>query len=366
MGTPVAPAVDTVERLLLRARTLGASDLHLDPDDDGLAVSARRDGVLVPLDRVPPELASRIVGRLKSLADLLAYRSDVPQEGRIAAARSPTGGEIRVATYPTLLGERVALRFDTSESGARDLDALGLPTAALDGLRRALVQPDGVILLTGPAGSGKTTSLYAAVRRVASGTPPRSVVTVEDPVERRVPGVVQTQVSEAAGLDFPRALRSLLRQDPEVLLVGEIRDAETARVALEAGLTGHLVLSTVHAGTAARVFARLVDLGVEPFVVTTAVRGVLAQRLVRRRCPDCAGGCDRCAQTGYRGRRLVAEWLPMSPAIRAAVLARQDGDALATAAAADGFRSLRDEAAALVTAGETTQAEVDRVLGTDD
>ena len=357
------PAVETVERLLLRARELRASDLHLDPTEEGLVVHARTDGVLVQIETLPRDLAPRVVGRLKTLADLLAYRTDVPQEGRIAAARSGTGAEVRVATYPTLLGERVALRFDVPEADAPTLDAVGLPAAALAGVRSAIAEPDGVVLVTGPAGSGKSTTLYATLRDLAARTPRRSIVTVEDPVERRVAGVVQTQANPAAGLDFAHALRSLLRQDPEILLVGEVRDRETAQVALEAGLTGHLVLSTVHAGRAASVFARLLEMQIEPFVVTTAVRGVLAQRLVRRKCPKCASGCGTCAGTGFHGRRLIAEWLATTPRLRAAVLARGDGDALAAAAAESGFRTIRDEAEALVAAGETTQAEVDRVLG---
>jgi type II secretory ATPase GspE/PulE/Tfp pilus assembly ATPase PilB-like protein len=360
-----ASAVDSVRSLFERAREMGASDLHVEPDAAGVCVHARRDGVLVTLESLPLDVAPRIIGRLKSLADLLAYRTDVPQEGRIAADRSGVGVEIRVATYPTIFGERAALRFDAPDATAMSLDALGLPAAARAGLAATIQRPDGVVLLTGPSGSGKTTTLYACLRHVAAQTPRRSIVTVEDPVERRVEGVTQTQVAPAAGLDFARALRSLLRQDPEVILVGEIRDRETAGIALEAGLTGHLVASTIHAGTAPQVFARLLDMGVEPFVVTTAVRGVLSQRLLRKRCAECNGSptCAACRGTGYRGRVLVAEWLESSPALRAAVAARCDGDALAAAAREAGFRTLRDEAASLVARGVTTNEEVDRVLG---
>ena len=361
----VASAIDNVQRLLERAAEIGASDLHIEPEGDCVTVRARRDGVLAPLETLPAEIGPRIVGRLKALADLLAYRTDVPQEGRIAADRSGIGVEIRVATYPTILGERVALRLDAPDAAALTLDALGLPAVALAGLRAAMERPDGVVLLTGPSGSGKTTTLYACLRHVAARLPRRSIVTVEDPVERRVPGVTQTQVAPAAGLDFARALRSLLRQDPEVILVGEMRDRETAGIALEAGLTGHLVASTIHAGTAPQVFARLLDMGVEPFVATTAVRGVLAQRLLRRRCTACDRSpvCPACDGTGYRGRVLVAEWLETSPALRTAILARADGDALAAAAREGGMRSLRDEASALALRGVTTKDEVDRVLG---
>jgi type II secretory ATPase GspE/PulE/Tfp pilus assembly ATPase PilB-like protein len=345
-------ATEAVERMLRRALEAGASDLHLDPDERGLLVRARRDGALEEVEVLPEPLISTVLGRLKSLSDLLVYRTDVPQEGRIPSDRSPTGGEVRVATFPTILGERAALRLDAPEAGTPDLDALGLPPPLLEGLKRAVEQPSGAVFLTGPSGSGKTTTLYACIRHIAAAGTPRSIVTLEDPVERRLPGVTQTQVNPAAGLGFARALRSLLRQDPEVILIGEIRDRETAAIALEAGLTGHLVVSTVHAGTAPGVFARLLEMGVEPFVLTTAVRGVLGQRLVRRREGD-----------GYRGRRLLAEWLPTTAGLREAILARADAEGLAAAAAGSGFRSIREEAAALVAAGGTTAEEVERVLG---
>ncbi len=357
-------AVEAVRSILIRARDAGASDVHVDPGEAEVVVLFRRDGVLHEAERHPKTAGPRIVARLKALADLLAYRCDVPQEGRIDAARSGAGVEVRVATFPTIHGERAALRLDTgglAGVATADLAALGLPAAAHAGLVDALSRPDGVILLTGPAGSGKTTTLYTSLRHLAAGGVRRALFTVEDPVERRIPGVTQTQVNAAAGLTFARALRSLLRQDPEVLLVGEIRDRETAQVALEAGLTGHLVASTVHAGTAAAVFARLCEMGVEPYVVTSAVRGVLAQRLVRAKCASCSAGCGACGGTGYSGRRLIAEWLPVTARLRDAILAR--GDATALAAAAEGLPTLRDEAEALVAAGLTTREEVDRVLG---
>ncbi len=363
---PSGDAVDAVQRLLTRAREAGASDLHVEPDEDGVRAVIRRDGVLEPLERLPAEIAPRIVGRFKALAELLAYRTDVPQEGRIEAARSGIGLEVRVATFPTIFGERVAVRLDTPATGT-GLTDLGLPEHALTGLERALAEPEGVILLTGPAGSGKTTTMYSCLRALTDGGPRRTVVTVEDPVERRIRGVTQTQIDVGAGLTFARALRSLLRQDPDVLMVGEIRDQETAAIALEAGLTGHLVLSTVHAGTAPQVFARLLEMGLEPFVLTTTIRGVLGQRLVRATCSDCGasgGDCSRCDGRGSAGRRLVAEWLEPGEAMRAAVRAKADGIGLAAAAAEQGFRGLREHAERLVADGITTSAEIGRVLGT--
>lgn len=359
-----APAVAAVSRVLAEAAERGASDLHLDPDGASMRVRARIDGVLCDLEPLPAEAAGQAIGRLKALAGLLAYRTDVPQEGRVPADRSPTGRELRVATYPTLDGERAAIRIDACETVGTTLDELGLGATALDGLRDALARPDGVVLLTGPSGSGKTTTLHACLRHLAATSPGRHLMTLEDPVERRIPGVVHTEVSAPAGLTFARALRSLLRQDPDVLLVGEIRDRETAAIALEAGLTGHLVASTVHAGTAPAVFARLLEMAVEPFVLTTAVRGVLAQRLLRRTCGACsAAGCDACRGTGYRGRVVVAEWVAMAPALRDAIHGRADGGRLAAAAREAGFDDLRAAADRLVAAGTTTSEEVDRVLG---
>jgi type II secretory ATPase GspE/PulE/Tfp pilus assembly ATPase PilB-like protein len=257
--------------------------------------------------------------------------------------------------------------MDAPEGGAQTLRDLGLPEDVLSALISAVEQPNGVILVTGPSGSGKTTTLYSMLRHLTKTGPKRAIVTVEDPIERRIPDITQTEVNHAAGLTFARALRSLLRQDPEVLLVGEIRDRETAAIALEAGLTGHLVASTIHAGTASQVFARLLEMGTEPFVLTTAVRGVLAQRLLRRRCAeaDCGDDCEVCHGTGYAGRCLAAEWLPMSGPLRQAVLARSDGDALAAAAGESGHLSLREQAEALAKKGTTTDEEIQRVLGDD-
>jgi general secretion pathway protein E len=348
-----SPAVEVVARILRESVEEGFSDLHLDPAEDHISVTARRDGVLERREPIPAGLGPHVVGRLKALADLLAYRTDIPQEGRIPAARA--GREVRVATFPTLLGERVALRFDAPDGVPRDLGSLGIPPGVLEALRDAIDRPEGVILLTGPSGSGKTTTLYSCLRHLAASTPPRCIVTVEDPVERRIRGIAQTEVNPAAGLDFARSLRSLLRQDPDVILIGEIRDHETASIVLRAGLTGHLVASTIHAGAAPQVFARLLEMGVEPFVATTAVRGVLAQRLVRRW--DADKGC-------YAGRALVVEWLPMSARLRKAILARADGEVLERAARDDGVVSLREAAEALVDDGTTTIEEVNRVLGT--
>jgi general secretion pathway protein E len=366
--SPEAPAVTVVDRLLRTAVELGASDLHIDPDEQNIHVRMRRDGVLQPLETLPGQIREHLVGRVKALADLLVYRTDVPQEGRITAGRTGLPTDIRVATYPTVFGERIAIRFDAKEAGPRTIDDVGLEPVVSNSLRTALDQPDGVILVTGPSGSGKTTTLYACLRHLVTSERQRSIMTVEDPIERRVQGVTQTQIDPVAGLDFARALRSILRQDPEVILVGEIRDRETAKIALEAGLTGHLVLSTVHAGTAPLVFARLLEMGIEPFVLTTAVRGVLAQRLVRKTCDELPDNgdhsqCSRCRGSGFEGRIPIAEWVPMTSNLRKVVLSRGDGSDLTVAANDAGGRSLRESAQSLIAHGRTTNKEVERVLG---
>ena len=361
-------AVALVDKLLHKAREIGASDLHLDPGPQTTCVRARRDGVLTQVQTLPTPALERVVGRLKTLADLLVYRTDVPQEGRITCERSATGDEVRVATFPSLYGERVALRFP-----APDVDQLQLADLLLDGpvrdaLRVALAETEGVVLLTGPSGSGKTSTLYGCLAELAAHDSGRCLVSVEDPIERHVDGVVQSQVQPAVGMDFARALRSLLRQDPDVIMVGEIRDAQTAKCVCEAGLTGHLVLSTLHAGTAPRVFARLLEMGIEPFVLTSVVRGVLAQRLLRRVCEKCQASegkasCAACQGTGYAGRILIASWLPMTEEFGQAVMRRADSAELTAVACASGMQTLREAASDAVAAGLTTVAECVRVLG---
>jgi type II secretory ATPase GspE/PulE/Tfp pilus assembly ATPase PilB-like protein len=346
-------ATEVVDALILRAVATGASDVHLDPQEDAVRVRVRRDGVLEDVEPIALDAWTRVVGRLKALSGLLAYRSDVPQEGSVPPS-SACGHECRVATFPVLRGERVALRFEVPEARLGTLADLGLSPAVEASLRAAWREAEGVVLLTGPSGSGKTTTLYAGVREVLAESPPRTVLTIEDPIERRIEGASQTPVNAAAGLTYARALRSLMRQDPDVILVGEIRDSETASIVFEAGLTGHLVAATLHAGTCAQVFVRLSEMGIEPFVLTTALRGVLAQRLVRRRGVDGA----------WAGRVPLAEWAPVDASVRRVVLARGDADAFEASRRAAGRPCLADDAERLVGAGVTTHEEIDRVLGT--
>lgn len=356
--------VRAVDLVLAEADRLGASDVHFQPTARGLDVRVRIDGVLQPLAALPREVAPNVVARLKVMAELLTYRTDVPQEGSVRPPAGSGGVERRVSTFPTVHGESAVVRVFDPSAGLLDLNQLGLAADILAGLDALLRGRSGVILLTGPSGSGKTTTIYACLRRLVADGPGRHVVTIEDPVERAVEGVSQSQARPGTEFDFARGLRSLLRQDPEVIMVGEVRDRETAAVAVEAALTGHLIFTTLHAGSACGVVGRLLEMGVEPYLLTAGVRGILNQRLLRRACEACRGaGCGACGGTGYRGRFLVAELLTPDAAFRQAVLRRADEDALEAVARQSGWRTIRDAADAAVGDGRTTSAEVERVLG---
>lgn len=358
-----APAVPVADRILAHAVEAGASDMHLDPDPKEWVVRLRLDGVLNEVARLSRALVPTLVARLKVLADLPTYIVDIPQDGRITGERVSSPADLRLSILPTIHGEKAVVRlFDPSDT-TRDLAELGLPDAPRKALETAITQPQGVVVLCGPAGSGKSTTIHAALRSIVTrsqGT--RSIVGIEDPVERVVPGITQSQVNASSGFGFPQALKAFLRQDPQVIYVGEARDAETAGVAIQAGLTGHLVITTLHAGTCAQVYTRLLDMRIEPHLVTSAVTLTLAQRLVRRRCADCAGagGCARCQFTGYRGRVPLIEHLLPTRELRDAVLSRADESVLAALQPA----TLLDHAAELIRSGETTPEEVERVLGT--
>ncbi len=374
-------ASDVVDRTLAEARSSGASDVHLQPTAEGLAISWRIDGVLQPLARLPAKLAPNVVARLKVLADLLTYRTDVPQEGRIAGA--PGGVEMRVSTFPTLFGEKAVVRMFAGPGRFLRLGDLGLPPAVRDELSHVLNQTSGAVILSGPAGSGKTTTIYACLRELSERSGgQRSLASLEDPIEAAVPGVAQSQVNLAAGFTLESGLRSILRQDPEVIAIGEIRDKTTAELALQAALTGHLILTTFHAGSACEVIGRLLDMGIEPYVVRSGLRAVVAQRLVRRLC-ECAvpstkaedllglpvnaakvpRGCDTCRGTGYIGRTVLAEMLPDSDELARAVLARTDVRELERIAASAGMVDRWQRGCDAVEAGLTSPAEIRRILG---
>jgi type II secretory ATPase GspE/PulE/Tfp pilus assembly ATPase PilB-like protein len=377
-----AYATRFVDILLAAGRTRGASDLHLQPTPEGLELRWRVDGVLAPLGTYPPGVAANVVARLKVLADLLTYRNDVPQEGRIREADAAT--EVRVSTFPTLYGERAVVRLFNNKLEYRDLAQLQLPDDILRRLRMLLVETTGAILVTGPAGSGKTTTLYACLHEVVRHShAARSIVTLEDPIEMAVSGVSQSQLNEGAGFDMATALRSALRQDPEVIMIGEIRDRATAEVALQASLTGQLVLSSFHAGSAVEAVGRLTDMGIEPYVLRSGVLAVLFQRLARKLCA-CARaardehellglpassarvpvGCPNCAGTGYLGRTVLAELLSLdSSELGQAILARTDVATLEAIALAGGLVDRWARATSAVETGLTSPAEVRRVLG---
>jgi general secretion pathway protein E len=378
-----------VEHIVSQALHFGASDVHLEPVEEGLEVRFRMDGVLQTVGSIRSSLRKKVITRVKVMAELLTYRNDIPQEGRVEAAKSGIAADLRVSVYPTILGEKAVLRLFHSAPTPLSLGDLGFEAAFLEEFMGFLRRPQGVLLLTGPSGSGKTTTIYAALSYIGSPAGgQRNVVTIEDPVERRIRGITQTEINPVVRLDFARGLRSLLRQDPEVIMVGEIRDPETAKIAIEAGLTGHLVISTIHAGTAAGVFNRLLDMGVEPHLVTSAVTAVLAQRLVRLLCPHCrerrpgdrgarrpgdetdpedgelfrAAGCDACYGTGYRERRLLYEYLTVDTPLRRAIRARADAAGLEDVVRAQGMVPLKAMGLEAVARGETTVEELRRVL----
>lgn len=349
------PAPLILERLIAQAEKAGASDIHLQMLPDGASVTFRLDGVMTPTAKLPTALAHRVFGRIKFLARLKTYQESTPQDGRIDRAAVNSRTEIRVATYPTISGEKIVLRlFDTTQ--IRSLGELAFPDPACAELEGFLNQTAGVLLLTGPAGSGKTTTIYACLQYLARQGG-RHVITVEDPAEQVISGIMQTEVSEARGLNFAKAARHLLRHDPQVLVIGEIRDEETADVAVRAGLTGHLVISTLHAGSCQGVFERLLVLCPDHSAAASTLELVLNQRLLRRRCSLCSGkGCPDCLSTGYRGRVPLVEWLRLTPALRSRIAAR-DLEGLAAEPA------LAQRARELVQAGVTDETEVARVLG---
>jgi type II secretory ATPase GspE/PulE/Tfp pilus assembly ATPase PilB-like protein len=352
-------APEVLERLIRQAEQAGASDIHLHMRGPSAEVCFRLDGVLTTATALPAPVAERVCGRVKFLARLKTYQDSLPQDGRIDRQEVGAQKDIRVATYPTVTGEKIVLRLFNS-TAARSLDELGLPAEACSELERFLRQTSGLLLLTGPAGSGKTTTIYACLRSLAESGG-RHVITVEDPAEQIVPGVMQTEVNEARGLDFARAARHLLRQDPQVLVIGEIRDEETANIAVRAALTGHLVISTLHAGSCQGVFERLLVLCRDDSAVAASAELVLNQRLVRRLCPACQAetadrSCSACLGTGFRGRLPLVEWLRVNDQMRRGLAA---GSAEGLAARP----SLTESAQALLRQGLTNQTELNRALG---
>jgi type II secretory ATPase GspE/PulE/Tfp pilus assembly ATPase PilB-like protein len=379
-------ATEVVDRILAAAVRSGASDVHVQPIEDGLDLHWRIDGVLQRIATLPRQGAPNVVARLKVLADLLTYRTDAPQEGRIRVA--PGRVEMRLSTFPTLHGEKAVIRLFAGPDRFLTLDDLGLPEDVRRVLSGLLDETSGAIVLSGPAGSGKTTTIYACLRELARRSAgARSLATLEDPIEAAIDGVSQSQVNASSGLTLEAGLKALLRQDPEVIGIGEIRDRATAEIALQAALTGHLTITTFHAGSACEVVGRLLDMGIEPYAIRSGLRAVVAQRLVRRLCPACSApsdaeedrlglavrgvcvprGCDACRNTGYAGRIVLAELLaPDDEEFARAVLARADVRRLEAVAVASGMITRWDRALRAVEDGRTSPAEVRRVLGMGD
>jgi general secretion pathway protein E len=380
-----APVVKLVNLLLLEALEARASDVHLETYLGGLRVRYRIDGVLQDAAAPPRRLAAAVVSRLKIMAELDIAERRVPQDGRIRLRMRDRQIDVRVSTLPTLHGESVVLRLLDKERGRIELSELGMDPATETRFVEVISRPHGIVLSTGPTGSGKTTTLYAAIDRIRTGR--EKIVTVEDPVEYELAGVPQVPVNEKVGLTFANALRALLRQDPDIMLVGEIRDHDTADIATHAALTGHLVLSTLHTNDAATALTRLIDLGIEPYLVASTVEAVLAQRLVRRICDRCTrmvpltseqraalaatdadlleahagAGCATCRNTGYRGRTGIYELLVMDDELRAALHQDAASRRLTNMAVGKGMRLLREDGMRLVRAGVTTVEEVLRV-----
>lgn len=380
-----APVVRLVNLLIIEALDARASDVHLEGYSDGLQVRYRVDGVLQPAPSPPAHLTAAIISRIKIMAELDIAERRMPQDGRIRLRLQNRPVDVRVSTAPTLRGESVVLRLLDKQRGRISLTALGMASDTLEQFSEAISRPHGIVLVTGPTGSGKTTTLYGAIEQLRTGR--EKILTVEDPVEYELPGVPQIPVNEKVGVTFAAALRSLLRQDPDIMLVGEIRDAETAQIATQAALTGHLVLSTLHTNDAPTALTRLLDLGVPAYLVASTVDAVLAQRLVRVICEACkqptapdaraarhfdvearglgtvwqGAGCDACRGTGYRGRQGVYELLIMNPELRLETQAGRGSEELRAIAIRQGMRALQDDALRLVREGVTTLDEVMRV-----
>jgi type IV pilus assembly protein PilB len=384
-----APVIKLVNQLVGQAVEMHASDIHLAPDGKEVRVRFRIDGVLQDVTTVPRRMAAGVVSRVKIMAELDISERRIPQDGRVGLTVDGRHVDLRVVTLPSVHGESIVMRILDKDSVVMQLEKLGMADTERARFERAFSESHGAVLVTGPTGSGKSTTLYAAL--MALNTPEKNIITVEDPVEYQLDGITQVQVAPKAGLTFSTGLRAMVRADPDVIMVGEIRDRETAQIAVESALTGHLVLSTLHTNDAPSAITRLVEMGIEPFLVASAIDCVLAQRLVRTLCANCKQraiipaqvlcengykalvdleayepvGCRRCGGSGYRGRGGIYEVMSVSSEIRSLALERRSADELREVAVRQGMRRLRDDGLDKVRQGRTSMAEIARVLGTN-
>jgi type II secretory ATPase GspE/PulE/Tfp pilus assembly ATPase PilB-like protein len=381
-----------VNCLVQDAIRLAASDLHVEPWEEAIVVRARVNGVLTEVAHLPLDLMDKISARFKVMANLVTYQADTPQDGTALGGPELDGVQLRVSIFPTTRGEKIVVRLFDPRDRRFDLNTLGFEESTLKGLLRVLKRTSGLLLFTGPTGSGKTSTMYSSLCHIMQrdGTAV-SISSVEDPVEFNLPKVSQTQINPPQGFTYSIALRSMMRQDPEVIMVGEIRDPETAAIAVQAGLTGHLVISTIHSGVSAGAFTRLINMEIEPFMLASSVLGVMGLRLVRRNCAHCAqpyepepsqikvvpeefrsnaqfrrgAGCEQCNQTGYSGRLPVSELLVVGEPFREAVLKKMSTSALEEVAIQQGMRTLWQNGLERAITGQTTVEEIIRVLAAD-
>ena len=378
-----------VNNIILDAVHDKASDIHIEAWESTLPIRLRISGTLRELTHLPYEFLDRIAGRFKVMADLVTYETELPQEGRVPASVEFGNVELRVSIFPTVRGEKIVIRLFDPQNRSFNLETLGFEADTIERFKKLLRQPSGLILLNGPTGSGKTTAIYSALCHLIDiHGPTISISTVEDPVEFNLPMISQSQISNSRGFTYPKALRSLMRQDPEAIMIGEIRDAETAAIAVQAGLTGHMIFSTIHSDSTAGVYARLINMDIEPFLLASSITGVLGLRLLRTICPSCKTptqpnpeylsllpdgfaeenefytdtGCDSCSQTGYLGRVAATELLDSSEAVREGVIQKLRTSKLHDIAIEQGMTTLWQNAIAKVQRGITSLEEVVRVI----
>jgi general secretion pathway protein E len=380
-----APIIRLVNHLFARALDLDSSDIHFEPNENHLDIRCRVDGIMTRIERLPIKIHTAVASRLKLMAKLDIGEKRLPQDGRIDYQIGSKHLDMRVSTLPGVHGESIVLRILDRSNTAVSLQALGMPENILAQYQRIITQPHGMVLITGPTGSGKTTTLYATLEKISNEK--QKIITVEDPVEYQLDGITQIQANASIGLSFAEGLRSIVRQDPDILMIGEIRDHETAEIAIESALTGHLVFSTLHTNDAAGAVTRLQDMGVEGYLISSSLLAIQAQRLVRRVCTECEDtrpltedeatvleieqascpqvqygkGCERCGQTGYRGRVGLYELLVMSDAIRHHIATGADANIIRDEAVKEGMRTLRQDALEKLKSGLTTPEEVVRV-----